>query len=279
MKIILSRKGFDSARGNQPNPIMPDGKTLLSLPIPDNYGNNSFESLFWGGMNYYEIIHSLKPSTHLKAEDCCHLDPDLRKEVKKRKPGWKPAFGQSDIALKHLQKNGVAKDDLFLFFGWFKQTKVVNGKLVYDKDAKDLHIIYAYMQIGEIINPKDNPYDWLRDHPHIGDKKHRKNDHNAIFLPSDKLTVIPNLDRKGCDVLSYHPDRVLTTKKEGMSKRFWDMPLFFKDVKITYHPHPWEENDCFKSAGRGQEFVIDVDASPESSSKILNWVEWIIKND
>ena len=33
MKIILSRKGFDSGSGGYPNPIMPNG-TLLPLPIP-----------------------------------------------------------------------------------------------------------------------------------------------------------------------------------------------------------------------------------------------------
>jgi len=34
MKVILSRKGFDSGTGGYPSPILPDG-TLLSLPIPD----------------------------------------------------------------------------------------------------------------------------------------------------------------------------------------------------------------------------------------------------
>ena len=33
MKVILSRKGFDSQYGGMPSPILPDG-TLLSLPIP-----------------------------------------------------------------------------------------------------------------------------------------------------------------------------------------------------------------------------------------------------
>ncbi len=33
MKVVLSRKGFDSANGGIPSPIMPDG-TMLSLPIP-----------------------------------------------------------------------------------------------------------------------------------------------------------------------------------------------------------------------------------------------------
>ncbi len=34
MKVILSRKGFDSSYGGCPSPILPDG-TLLSLPIPE----------------------------------------------------------------------------------------------------------------------------------------------------------------------------------------------------------------------------------------------------
>ena len=33
MRVILSRKGFDSQYGGMPSPILPDG-TLLSLPIP-----------------------------------------------------------------------------------------------------------------------------------------------------------------------------------------------------------------------------------------------------
>nr|WP_275450862.1 hypothetical protein [Pseudomonas syringae] len=34
MRIILSRKGFDSAAGGCQGPILPDGR-LFSLPIPD----------------------------------------------------------------------------------------------------------------------------------------------------------------------------------------------------------------------------------------------------
>lgn len=270
MKIVLSRKGFDSANGEQPNPIMPDG-TLLALPIPDKkYGNNTtFASLVWDGMSYYDIIRELKTNTKLNAEDYCHLDPDLREEVKKRLPGWKPAFGQADTALKHLEKQNVGKGDLFLFFGWFKETVKLNGKLVYKKDAKDLHIIYAYMQIGEIIKPMDNPYDWLKEHPHIGDRKQRNNDSDSIFLPSDTLQLLP--DYKGCDVLTYREDRVLTNIEKYVSRRYWKLPDYFKKVNITYHPNPWE-NGYFKSAGRGQEFVVK-DATPE----ILEWTKQIIK--
>ena len=35
MKIILSRKGFDSPAGRRPSPIFPNC-TMMSLPIPDD---------------------------------------------------------------------------------------------------------------------------------------------------------------------------------------------------------------------------------------------------
>ena len=265
MKIILSRKGFDSANGEQPNPIMPDG-TLLSLPIPDpEKGNNTFGSLRWNDHSYFDIIQSLKPSTKLQADSLCHLDPDLRKEVRNRVNGWQPAFGQTSSALKHLRNHGVSIGDLFLFFGWFRETEIVNDQLVYKKGAPDVHVIYGYMQIGSIVEEESQIQPWLKDHPHTGYNKAWANHTNAIYLPTDSLSFLPNM--KGCDVLSYRNDRVLT--KPGMSRCYWDLPDFFKNVEITYHPHPWQ-NGCFKSAGRGQEFVMD--ATPE----ILAWAKQII---
>lgn len=263
MKIILSRKGFDSSNGGQPNPIMPDG-TLLSLPIPDKHGNNKFYELQWNGRNYYDIIHSLKPKTKLKAEDTCHLDPDLRENTRERLPDWEPAFGQSGSALSHLRNHGVTTGDMFIFFGWFKATEEKDGRLIYKEGARDQHIIYGYMQIARIIESKADAPEWLKEHPHIGDKKVRKT--NAIYLPSDHLSFMP--DAKGCDLLNYRFDRVLT--KEGMSRRFWDLPSFFKNMEISHHPNPWKD-DYFVSAAIGQEFVME--ANPD----LIEWVKQIIK--
>ena len=270
MKIILSRKGFDSSKdkdggnGNQPSPILPDG-TLLSLPIPDKQGNNTFSSLQWKDLNYYyDIIHALNPKTSIKADDACHLDPDLRKEIKKRLPNWKPAFGQAGAPLSHLFNNNVGVGDLFLFFGWFQRADFVDGKLRYVKGAPEQHVIYGYMQVGEIIKSTNNVPDWLKAHPHVSDGKNRGGK-NVIFLPSKVLSFMPSL--KGCNVLDFRQDRVLT--KKGMSKSCWALPSCFKDVRITYHPNPWRD-DYFKSAGKGQEFVIE--ATPE----IEDWVKGII---
>lgn len=267
MKIILSRKGFDLANGGQANPILPDG-TLLSLPIPDDDGNVSYASLQWNGMSYYEIIHSLKANTKLKTNSMCHLDPDLRKEVKVRMPGWKPAFGQAGAALSHLRKQHVSVGDLFLFFGWFRETEEKNGKLVYKKNAPDQHIVYGFMQIGNIIEKKDDAPEWLKEHPHIADKKIRNDNLNAVFLPSNTLSFLS--EHEGYGLLNYRSDRVLT--KTGMSRGCWNLPSFFKKVEISYHPHPWK-NGYFQSACRGQEFVME--ASPDTP-EILDWAKQLL---
>ena len=48
MKVILSRKGFDSMNGSCPSPIMPDG-TLLSMPIPSDDEAN-YDDLYYNGI-------------------------------------------------------------------------------------------------------------------------------------------------------------------------------------------------------------------------------------
>ncbi|MEA2089068.1 MAG: hypothetical protein U9O55_04515 [Patescibacteria group bacterium] len=43
MKIILSRKGFDSAMGGYPSPII--NKKIISMPIPEKNGSHSYNQL------------------------------------------------------------------------------------------------------------------------------------------------------------------------------------------------------------------------------------------
>ena len=266
MKLILSRKGFDSSSGGLANPIMPDG-TLLSLPIPDDKDKIPFSSLKWGGMSYLDIIQSLRPKAKYASTSKCHLDPDIRKEVRNRLPDWQPAFGQIKTSLSHLRNQNVSVGDIFLFYGWFKETEIKDGHLQYKKDGLEAHIIYGYMEIGKIIDRKEDVPDWCMEHPHYEHKYDElwKSHKNAIFLPSEKMSIIPSL--RGCDVLNYRHDRVLT--KEGLSRRFWDLPDFFKKVEISYNKNSWQKG-CFRSAGRGQEFVMDT--TPE----IINWIKQII---
>ena len=80
-----------------------------------------------------------------------------------------------------------------------------------------------------------------------------------------QIDIISSL--RGCNVLKFRRDRVLT--KEGMSRRYWDLPDYFRKVQISYNTNSWQK-DSFKSADRGQEFVME--ATPE----ILDWTKSII---
>ncbi|MEA4978412.1 MAG: hypothetical protein VB098_00745 [Petrimonas sp.] len=62
MKVILSRKGFDSQYGQISSPILPDS-TLLSLPIPSKVDvETKFIDLSHNDKSYYEIIKELNPN-------------------------------------------------------------------------------------------------------------------------------------------------------------------------------------------------------------------------
>jgi hypothetical protein len=125
MKVILSRKGFDSAYGGYPSPILPSGETV-SLPIPLE-DSIRYNDLMIGGSTYCNLMAGLKPKIKSKRkwldldkETRCHLDPDIHKNFIDREPGWKPCFGQIDSARSHLENQRIRDDDLFLFFGWFR---------------------------------------------------------------------------------------------------------------------------------------------------------------
>jgi hypothetical protein len=154
MKVILSRKGFDSSNGGIPSPIMPDG-TMLSMPIPLPDENVRYIDIHWNGMSYAEILSQLRPGMPY---DKCHLDPDIRDNRIARVDGWAPAFGQVGAAQGKLRNAGVAVGDLILFFGWYR--KVIMTERGYRFAPKtetdfyagsDLQAIFGYMQIGEIV--------------------------------------------------------------------------------------------------------------------------------
>lgn len=266
MKVSFSRKGFDSANGSQPNVILPDG-TLLPFPIPDNTNIDSYERLFINGRSFFDIISELKPRTKISPDKDCHLDPDLRKDIKARKEGWMPAFGQADQSLSELKNRGFGIGDLFLFFGWFRQTEIVNGRLRYIKNAPDIHTIYGYMQVGSIIQAGDIIPEWLLEHPHASKILNGSNK-DAIYLPKQSLSFAPNLP--GASMLKFSQDLVLTAP--GLSRSKWALPDFFKAIKIHHSPKQPDRDNYFLSAAIGQEMVWD--ANEES----MQWIKTICSN-
>lgn len=264
MKVILSRKGFDSKYGGAASPIMPDG-TLLSFPIPAKMENVKFSDLTYKGKTYFEIIKELKDSTKIKDFHTCHLDPDIRRDVMTREKGWCPLFGQTDAAQGHLLSKGIQEGDLFLFFGTFRETELVNGKYQFLKNSHERHIIFGYMQVGEIYTKLLNLPKELTYHPHAQNRfKEKRN--NCIYKAGETLSLLSGFNGSGC--LNFKKELVLT--KDGYSKSRWELPDFFKYIAISYHSKNSHKSDYFQSAAIGQEFVID------ENELITNWAKKII---
>lgn len=259
MKIIISRKGFDWANGGTPSPVLPDG-TMVSMPIP-SCDDTRYDELTIGEKSYAQIWRELKPRQS-DFDSYCHLDPDIRRDIHIVRDNWVPAFGQVDAAESHLENQGVTIGDLFLFFGWFRQTEEKNGVLRYKSHAKDAHMLYGYLQIGTIARGADTLcYPW---HPHAW-----SGGNNTIYEASDKL-IIDGTDTglPGAGVFRFSPDIVLT--KDGESRSRWELPEFFKEVSISHHTKESFQNGYFQTVRIGQEFVVSEDI------RVTNWAKDII---
>ena len=263
MKIILSRKGFDASAGGTPSPVMPDG-AMLSMPIPDFYSDDYYENIGYGDRTYMDILTELCPKKSFC--ETCHFDPDLRKDIHliKTPRNWKPIFGQCDVAERHLENQGVTVGDVFMFFGWFRQTEEVEGKLRYIKDAPEAHMLYGYLQIGKIIQGEElEKYDW---HPHAYNAPT-----NTMYVASKKL-VIDGEDTGLSGAGTFQYSKKLVLSAPGYNKRIWKLPKFFQDVYISYHTaDSFTADGYFESARRGQEFVVS------ESPKVTNWARKIIE--
>ena len=117
MKLILSRKGFDSSAGKKPSPIFPEG-TMLSLPIPDKASTITYKDI--AGNACASVGELVQDLAKISPTHRAHLDPDLSAHSIPRADGWRPLFGQEGAAESHLENQGVGPGDIFLFFGLFR---------------------------------------------------------------------------------------------------------------------------------------------------------------
>jgi hypothetical protein len=278
MKIILSRKGFDSSYGGVPSPILPEGR-LLSLPIPSPGSPIRYRELTMAGYAVGRLVETLT-NGRLGAVHSAHLDPDLRAEAYSRAPGWRPLFGQDGAAQGHLANQGVGSGDLFLFFGWFRQVERVADHYRFVRGAPDLHVLYGWLQVDTVWALETRPAvpNWARYHPHV----HRDAEaNNVIYVARKTLSLGGCVDRApGAGVFTHYHERLRLTAP-GRSRSIWRLPRWFYPVEgrepLSYHTNPdrWARGDAhtlLRSVPRGQEFVLDADQYPEA----LSWARTLV---
>jgi hypothetical protein len=239
MRISLSRKGFDSAAGKAPSPIV-RGEPI-SLPIPTSRRSlSTYELAGLGDLVTQTTKGRLRP------EDLCHEDPMFHE--------GQCAFGQTGAAQSHLSKQGLGVGDVFLFFGLFAE-----------QDGRDRHHrIFGFLQVEEVRKlgkyPHGNggPQGFPRRHPHtIGEW----NENNTLYLG------------RGSKAKKAHQSLRLS-KAEGPVSR-WLVPRWMRTTGLSYHQNParWIGESELQLVGRGQEFVADIGTLAEP----MAWVAAVIE--
>ncbi|MDG2002529.1 MAG: hypothetical protein P8J20_04290 [Novosphingobium sp.] len=228
MRIIFSRKGFDSSSGGCPSPIV-DGRPI-SLPIPKgNPGDTRYEALGLG--------EAVEQATRGKiaGTDECHDDPLFAEGH-----CW---FGQCDAAQGHLSRNGVRQGDVFVFFGLFAD----------EHDGERHHRIFGHMRITAFGSPEelDEHRDWRappRAHPHLSGQWPAN---NCIYFGP------------GSTANAASPALRLT--RPGGPLNRWIVPSWLQQFGLTYHARPerWIGERELDSVKRGQEFICDIGDAQE----------------
>ena len=258
MKIILSRKGFDTSNGGCPNPLMPDG-TLLSLPIPSD-DELTYADIAFNGLPYDQLLKQLNPKEEYHG---CHLDPDIRPNIRKVTiPDWQPVFGQTGGAQGQLRNQDVGAGDLFLFFGWFRQVKqMVDGCFHFAHGVPNIHVIFGYLQVERVLTRTEEVarYDW---HPH-GDLSRRGNKNNAIYLARKTLSF--DETKPGSNILDYSENRVLTLKDSSMST--WrEIPALMPNNIVSKRKNSANDQGVYYK-GIWQEMVLKENIESEEWAK------------
>ena len=280
MKLILSRKGFDSANGGVASPILPDG-TLLSLPIPSDDSPILYRDLHHGDTALAKVVADLTNERHT-GKDPAHLDPDLYYDIYPRQPGWRPLFGQAGAARTHLMRAMIGSGDIFLFFGWFREVKPQDGRYRFVKDAPDRHVIFGWLQVDTVLSVRHDASEapgWSRYHPHFHETWPKDKKNNTIYVSQRRLELggtRTNLAGGGT-FKKYHRDLCLTVP--GCTRSWWRLPKWFfpgqERSPLSYHRNidRWScSGDCviLQSVAIGQEFVLDTDEYPEAIAWINN---------
>lgn len=271
MRLILSRKGFDSGSGGCPSPVFPDG-SMLSLPIPDRRSPARYSDLSWNGRNVGDLVARLTRG-RVRADYRAHLDPDLRREACSRADGWRPSLGQCGIAQGHLRKQQVGAGDVFLFWGLFRS---VDDDLGWAGPPE--HQVWGWLQVGEVVEvdraraERAASLAWASDHPHWN---RSADPTNTLYVAAGNLSLPGRPVRHGLGAGvfdSASPQRRLTCP-EARGPSEWLLPAAFRPRgrrALTYHDAderwtPARARDAvhLQVVARGQEFVLDLDEYPE----------------
>ncbi len=254
MKIIFSRKGFDSAAGGGASPIV-EGRPI-SLPIPAGVASQTR----YGDLGLGDYVKAASRGRY-GSDDLCHHDPMFFRDDQngsgqsvsgQRVSGQSVSgqniigqclfgqclFGQCGAAQTHLANQQVGIGDVFLFFGLFEE----------EQTGERHHRIFGYLKIEAMIDLttcQDADRKRLVDlgHPH------------ALAMHGSNDMIYTG---KGCTARRASPALRLTVP--GGPPSLWQRPPWLRRGELSYHgcKDRWLPQGRLRSVARGQEFVADI---------------------
>ena len=275
MKLILSRKGFDSSAGGCPSPLL-DGRPV-SLPIPTRQPSPTTYGDLSNGVA--ELVTDLTKG-RIAADHRCHLDPDLDPGSLPRQPGWRGALGQVSTAQTHLANNSIAPGDLFLFWGLYRAAnRNAAGRWQFTGDAE--HRIFGWLQIDEILTIGEDPAPalasrpWLASHPHLATGW---SGNNTVYVARNELSL-PGI-RTGLAGFGLMKTGLRLTAHASHQPSTWKTPAWLNPLNggtgLTFHPDKrWNPDDTLRSAARGQEFIADIGERADA----LAWLDSLFNQE
>lgn len=240
MKLILSRKGFDSAAGGCPSPII-DGRPQ-SMPIPAS----SSSTTTYADLGLGDIVERITRG-RISRSSLCHHDPMFHQ--------GECLLGQCGAAQSHLARHGIGPGDVFLFFGLFADSET----------GERHHRIFGYLKVrtatpvSEMLDDERSELVALR-HPHLLD---RRVTNDAIY--------------RGEGVAAGHASDSLRMTRAGGPLSHWHVPGWLRGKGLSYHGKPWRwaEEGALQLVSRGQEFVCDVGEDAEAKEWIARKIQAI----
>lgn len=224
MRVIFSRKGFDSTAGGGASPVV-SGRPI-SLPIPAGAASRTS----YADLGLAEHVGKASRG-RVKGGDLCHHDPMFL-------PGGECLFGQCGAAQTHLVNRGVGRGDVFLFFGLLRE----------EATGEPHHRIFGYLEVEKRIDLARCDAATLSelrgfDHPHAI-TMHAGND--AIYRGPGRLA------ETAADTLR------LTVP--GGPPSVWRKPGWLRPGGLSYHDRAdrWLPGGRLRAVSRGQEFVADI---------------------
>ena len=259
-------------------PVLRDG-TAAPLPIPARRGPKRFRDVRWRDGSLGTLVEDLTGGRG-RAEYRCHLDPDLQIGALSRQPGWRPAFGQHHVAQRHLERQGVGRGDLFLYFGLFRAAEqLAGGTWRYVRHVPSVHRLFGWLQVSEVVRVGADTAGaraarpWLSDHPHVNGYSWTAT--NTIYVSTRALSIGGRETlASGGGLFSGTDGRFTLTAPEARSCSYWRLPGWFLPSdgrpSLSYHgKKSWWRDGLWvyvESASPGQEFVFNADGIPEADA-------------